>query len=86
MAQLSVPPEILEPIRSHLGVSDCVHDIFMAHVVLEGSGIMPLVGELVASRVPEHVRVDREWELCGFPDPDDRFQRILQPWRDHRAR
>jgi hypothetical protein len=45
-----------------------VHDIFMAHIVLEGSGVMPIVGELVTSGVPEHVRVDREWELGGFSD------------------
>ena len=51
----SVLPEILEPIRRHLGISNCVHDIFMAHIVLEGSGVMPIVGELVTSGVPEHV-------------------------------
>jgi hypothetical protein len=56
----SVLPEILEPIRRHFGVANRVHDISMAHVVLEGSGVMPIVGELVTSGVPEHVRVDRE--------------------------
>ena len=33
---LSVLPEILEPIRSHFGVTHRVHDIFVAHVVLKG--------------------------------------------------
>jgi hypothetical protein len=70
----SVLPEILEPIRRHLGVSDCVHDIFVAHVVLKGSGVMPIIGQLVSSGVPEHVGVDREWKLCRFPGPGDRFQ------------
>jgi len=46
----------------------------MAHIVLEGSGVMPIVGELVTSGVPEHVRVDREWELGGFSGPSDHFQ------------
>ncbi len=35
---------------------------------------MPIIGELVAGGVPEHVRVDREWNLCGLPSPGDRFQ------------
>jgi hypothetical protein len=29
-----------------------VHNVFMAHVVLERSGVMPIVGELIAGRVP----------------------------------
>ena len=45
---LSVLPEILEPVRRHVGVSNRVHDILLAHVVLEGPGIMHIVGELVA--------------------------------------
>ena len=49
---LSVLPEVLEPIRSHFGVSYRVHDIIVAHVVLKGSGVMPIVGEFVASGVP----------------------------------
>ena len=32
--QASVLPEILEPIRRHFRVSNRVHDIFVAHVVL----------------------------------------------------
>jgi hypothetical protein len=73
-AQSSILPKILESIRSHFSISNRVHDIFVPHIVLEGSGIMPVVGELIASRVPEHVRMDWEWELCGFSDPGDRFQ------------
>jgi hypothetical protein len=36
---------------------------------------MPVVSELIARRVPEHVGVDRERELCGFPNPGDRFEK-----------
>jgi hypothetical protein len=71
---VSILPEILEPIRRHLGVSNRVHDIFVPHVVLEGSGVVPVVGELIAGGVPEHVRMDREWELCGFSSPGDCLQ------------
>lgn len=71
---VSVLPEILEPIRRHLGVSNRVHDIFMPQVVLEGPSIMPIVGQLVASGVPEHVRMDREPKLSRLPGPGDRFK------------
>jgi hypothetical protein len=46
--QVSVLPEILEPIRRHFGVSNRVRDIFVTHVVLERPSVMPIVGELVA--------------------------------------
>ena len=72
---LSVLPEILEPVRRHLRVSNRVHDIFVTHVVLERPGIMPIVGELVAGGMPEHVRVNWEWELRGLSSPGDRFQK-----------
>ena len=35
---------------------------------------MPVVGELVASGVPQHVRVDWEREFCSFSSPSDHFQ------------
>jgi hypothetical protein len=45
---LSILPKILESIRRHFGISNCVHDILVAHIVLEGAGVMPIIGELVA--------------------------------------
>jgi hypothetical protein len=36
---------------------------------------MPIVGKLIASRMPQHMGVDREWELRGFSNPGDRFQK-----------
>jgi hypothetical protein len=72
--QFSVFPEILEAIWCHFGVSNRVHDIFVAHVVLESSRVMPIVGKLIASGVPEHMGVDREWEFCGFTSSDNQFQ------------
>jgi hypothetical protein len=35
---------------------------------------MPVVGELVAGGMPQHVRVAGEWKLCGLPGPGDYFQ------------
>ena len=46
----------------------------MAQVVLEGSGVMPIVGEFVTSGVPEHVRVNREWQLGSFSGPSNHLQ------------
>jgi hypothetical protein len=71
----SVLPEILEPIGRHVGISNRVHDIFVAHVVLESSGVVPVVGKLVAGGVAKHVRVDRKWELGGFSGSGDRLQK-----------
>jgi hypothetical protein len=74
LRDVSVLPEILEPVRCHFGVSNRVHDVFVAHVVLEGSRIVPIVGELVTSWVPKHVRMNWEWKPCGFSSSGDRFQ------------
>jgi hypothetical protein len=82
----SVLPEILEPIRRHFGVANRVLDILMAHIVLEGSSVMSIVGELVTSGVSEHVRMNREWELGSFSGPRDHLQGILQSWLDRLAR
>jgi CBS-domain-containing membrane protein len=60
IARSSVLPEILEPIWSHFSVPHRVHDIFVAHVVLKGSSVMPIVSQLIAGGVPQHVWVDRE--------------------------
>jgi hypothetical protein len=38
----------------------------MAEIVRKAPRVLAIVGELVAGRVAEHVRVDREGELCGF--------------------
>jgi hypothetical protein len=46
---VSVLPEILKPTGRHFGVSNGVHDIFVAHVVLEGSRVVSIIGELLAS-------------------------------------
>ena len=56
-------PEILELVRGHFGVPNSVHDISVAHVALQGSGVMPIVGEFIAGGVPEHVRMNGEWEF-----------------------
>lgn len=51
-----------------------MHDVLVAHVVLERSGVVAVVGKLVAGGVPNHVGMDRKRELCRFPGPGDRLQ------------
>ena len=69
----SILPKIFETIGRHFGVSNRVHDVPVAHVVLERSGIVPVV-ELIAGRMPQHVRMNWEREFCGFSCSGDHFQ------------
>jgi hypothetical protein len=46
-----------------------MHNALMSEVVLQGSGIVPIVGELVAAGVPQHVRMDAEWHLGSPTEP-----------------
>ena len=59
------PPKILEPLRRELGVAHRVHDVFVPEVVLQGARVASVVGEFVAARVPQHVRVHGKRKLCG---------------------
>jgi hypothetical protein len=61
-AQL-IAPKTLEPIRTEFGVAHRVRDVPVSKVLLDRARIVPLVRELVADRVPEHVRMDREGEF-----------------------
>lgn len=56
----SVPPEILETLRRKLRISHSVLDVLVAQVVLNGPRIVPIIGELVAAGMPEHVGVNGE--------------------------
>src|SRR4051794_1109880 len=55
-----VLPEILEPLRGQLSVPCGVLDVAVAEPLLNGSRVVSIVGELEATGVAQHVRVDRE--------------------------
>jgi len=40
-------------------------------VVLQSPCVVAIIGELEATSVPKHVRVDREWHLGGLADALD---------------
>jgi hypothetical protein len=63
--QRLVPPEVFEPVRRKLAVSDRVLDILVPKVMLQAARINALVGQLVAAAVPEHMWVHLERDLGG---------------------
>ena len=44
----------------------------MAEIVLQGSGIVPIVGKFIAARMPQHVRMQRERHPGGLAEPLDK--------------
>jgi hypothetical protein len=52
-----VAPEVLKPGGSQLRVSDRVLDVLMPEVGLKRSGVVAVICELIAARMPEHVGV-----------------------------
>src|SRR5262245_17300986 len=64
----SVPPKVLEAVGRHGGVPDGVLNVLVPEVVLQGPRVVAIVGELEATGMAKHVRVDREWHLGGLPD------------------
>jgi hypothetical protein len=66
-----IPPEILKSLRTQFRIPNRVSDVPMPEVLLDRSRILTLIGELVAGRMPQHVRVDGEGEfgeLAGAHD------------------
>ncbi len=53
-------PQPLESPGIRLGVAHRVLDLLVAHVVLNQSGVVPLVHQIVAARVFEHMGMDRK--------------------------
>jgi len=64
----SILPKSLEPFRTELGIAHGVRDVSMPEILLDRSRVVPFVRKLVAGRVAQHVRMDREGqfrELAG---------------------
>src|SRR3954454_5038324 len=76
-----VLPKILEPLRGQLGVPCGVLDVAMAQPLLNGSCVVPIVGQLKAASVAQHVRMDREGELGRCADAR---QLLAEAGRGHR--
>jgi hypothetical protein len=48
-----------------------VLNVLVPEVVLQGSRIVTIIGELEPAGVAKHVWVDREWHLGGLPEALD---------------
>src|SRR5215472_12112878 len=77
----SVRPKALEAICRELGIADRMLDVSVPEVVLQGAGVLPIVRELEAAGVPEHVRVHREAKRARLADPRER---LAEACRGHR--
>lgn len=62
----SVSPEVAEARGRQLGVTHSVLDVAVPEIGLQGARVVPLVGQRVATGVPQHVRVRLEGQL-GLP-------------------
>jgi hypothetical protein len=59
----SVPEQTLEARRRQFGVSNGMLDRPVAQIALDGSRIDPIIRQLVATAMPQHVRVNLH-EFC----------------------
>jgi hypothetical protein len=60
----SDPPEIPEPQRRQLGVSDGVLDRLVAQIALDRARIDAIIRQLVPTAMPQHVGVETPAKFC----------------------
>jgi hypothetical protein len=60
----SDPPEIPEPQRRQLGVSDGVLDRLVAQIALDRARIDAIIRQLVPAAMPQHVGVETPARFC----------------------
>jgi hypothetical protein len=69
----SVFPKSLEPVGRQLRVSHGVLDVLVASVRLQAARIDSVIGQLVAARMAQHVRMDAEPEAGSLTKPSHRL-------------
>src|SRR5215831_14615323 len=74
---ISLAPDVSDPLVGHRGVDNGVGDRAMAHEGLQGPRIDSTSRQGVASRMPEHVGMDREWQLSGHAKPFNQLLRAI---------
>jgi hypothetical protein len=79
----ALSPEILEPIRRQLGVAHRVLDVLVPKIGLQRARVVTGIGKRITTRMPQHVRMDREGHPGALPDPMD--QRVEALWRHRPA-
>jgi len=66
---LSFSPEIPKTHRRQFRVANRMLNVAMAEISLQGSGVMPFVGQCVAAGVPEHMWMSLEPQTCFSASP-----------------
>ena len=56
----------------HVGVPNGVLNVLVPEVVLQGTRVVAIVGQLEPAGMAEHVRVDREWHLGSLTEALDK--------------
>ncbi len=73
----SVLPEFLKLLGRQFGVPDRALNTAVAEIMLKGTGIEAVIGELEPAGMPQHVRMDRKWQLGRLAGPRDHFLELL---------
>src|SRR5579862_5514030 len=71
LTSISIFPKGFEPIRRQFCVSNGVLDVLVAQIVLHRARVLPVIRQLIAARMPQHMRMDREWKRPVLPYPGD---------------
>jgi hypothetical protein len=65
--RLSILPKPVKPARGQLGVFDGVLNVPVAEVVLQGARVLPVIRQLEAAGMPQHVGMHREATPLASP-------------------
>jgi hypothetical protein len=63
-------PEIAEPVRRKLGIAHRVLNVLVPEPGLQRPRVVAGIGERITTRVPQHVRMDREGHPGAAPRSD----------------
>jgi hypothetical protein len=64
-------PKVLEAVGRHFGVPDRVLNVFVPKVVLQGSRVVAIIGQLEPAGMAQHVGMDRERHLGSLAEALD---------------
>ena len=62
-----IAPEILEPICRQFSVAGGMLNVAVPQIMLDRPRVLPVVGQLVAGGVAQHVRMDRNGMAAALP-------------------
>ena len=77
-----ISPEVAEPVRRKLGVSDGVLDVLVAEIGLQRTRVDAVIRELVTAGMPEHVRMHWKVDFSDHTEPSDHLaESRRREWR-----